>query len=482
MPTMTPTAVSDARPVRRIAGVQSQFESTGFAQVMLVLRDDVATGLEVEASVASVGGAAASLRATTAVGAGRPVAGSLSQYFVRPATSQDAMLSSLGSTAALAVSSEPDPLIHVFEHLGVVVGTVTPEGLEALSSDARVSDVHGVPPVSLIRPTATAATKRADGVSWGVRALGVPELWSAGLTGKGILVGHLDTGVDASHPALKSAVAHYAEFDALGRLVPGAVPRDSDKHGTHTAGTIAARSVGKTRFGVAPGAKLASAMVIEGGNVVARILGGMNWLVARDVQILSLSLGLRTYTPAFLALTRILRAKGILPVMAVGNEGAGTSRSPGNYVEALSVGASDEQGGVTWFSGSQTLKRALDPLVPDVVAPGDLVLSCVPGKRYELMSGSSMATPHIAGLAAILMEALTRHGGRDADTMSKASMVDAVERAIFDSARLTSQMTQERANRGLPSGPLAFQILTGQPLTATKPRPTRTGGTPRRKP
>jgi subtilisin family serine protease len=113
-------------------------------------------------------------------------------------------------------------------------------------------------------------------VAWGLKRLGIPELWKQGLTGEGVLVGHPLTGVDADHPALKDAIAHFAEFDRQGKPVPGSKPHDTDQIGTHTAGTIAGRntrsagtiagrSTQLTAFGVAPGAILASAIVIEGG-------------------------------------------------------------------------------------------------------------------------------------------------------------------------------------------------------------------------
>ena len=78
--------------------------------------------------------------------------------------------------------------------------------------------------------------------TWGLERLGAPALWERGLTGKGVLVGQLDTGVDGEHPTLQGAVAHFAEFDLMGREVtPPPKPKDSDEHGTHTAATIVGR-------------------------------------------------------------------------------------------------------------------------------------------------------------------------------------------------------------------------------------------------
>jgi subtilisin len=354
-----------------------------------------------------------------------------------------------GATGAGA-KTQRLPKYRLYENLGIMLGTVDRNGLHELRGHGSVRKVVSAVPISLIRPTQeAAAAPLAEGPTWALKRLGIPELWDRGYAGLGVLVGHLDTGVDASHPALEGAIRAYAEFDDLGNPVTGAEPRDSDRHGTHTAGTIAARPVSDSAFGVAPKAQLACAMVIEGGNVVARVLAGMDWAVGLGVRVLSMSLGLRGYSEAFLTVTQILRARGVLPVFAVGNEGAGTSRSPGNYVEALSVGACDEQDGIPDFSSSQRFARENNPLVPDVVGPG------VPGGDYAQMSGSSMATPHIAGLAALLLEA------------RPAATPDEVEQAIFGSCERPDAMPQERANRGIPNAPRALQLLGVAPAENT---------------
>jgi subtilisin family serine protease len=354
-----------------------------------------------------------------------------------------------GSSLALAASlGEPSEAFRVFPELGVVLGTVDRDGLQALRADGGVVSVVGAPALSPIRPWAVRAAKLSSTHTWGLERLGAPVLWERGLTGKGVLVGHLDTGVDGRHPALAGAVAHHAEFDLMGRPVtPAPKPSDSDTHGTHTAATIAGRAVGGRHVGMAPGVLLASATVIEGGDAVARVLGGMDWALGLGVRVLSLSLGFRGYWPDFLAITRILRRKGVLPVFAVGNEYAGTSRSPGNYSEALSVGACDEKGRVAAFSSSQRFDRKQDPVVPDLVAPGVDVVSARPGGGWQSMDGTSMATPHVAGLAALLLEA-----------KPKAS-VSRLEKAIFASCVRPRGMTPERGGLGIPSGPKALEAL-----------------------
>ncbi|MDT5015324.1 MAG: in [Mycobacterium sp.] len=362
--------------------------------------------------------------------------------------------SQLGS-ASLALKSEAGAArpradsTRVYPNLGVVYGTVDREGLAALKADPAVSKVTAAPEFSLIRPVSSAKATLTTTHTWGLTFMGVPELWGQGLTGKGVRVAHLDTGVDDSHPALHGAVAEFAEFDLTGRQTPGAAPSDSDtgdSHGTHTAATIAGRAVRGRHVGVAPGAELYSAMVIEGGLIVARILGGMDWAVGQQVRVLSMSLGIRGIVMDFLNIVDILRSSKILPVIAVGNEGPGTSRSPGNYAKALSVGAHDDKSDVADFSSSQRFKRKVAQLVPDVVAPGVDVISAGLNGSFRSLSGSSMATPHVAGLAALLLEA------RPDATVTK------LENAIQSSARRAT-MDRERVNRGAVNAKRALDAI-----------------------
>jgi subtilisin family serine protease len=406
--------------------IQQDLSATGVAPAICVLRPDVA------------------LQGTTRL----PDA--ILRHFVWAPESRP--LAVVVALRRLDQSAAPDPrdvpAVRYYPNLGVAYGTVTRASAAALRKESAVRAVRGAPPIGLIRPPrAVRAALQAD-VTWGLDTLGVPALWDEGLTGAGIVVGHLDTGVDGTHPALREAIAAFAELDDLGREVtPAPEPHDTAEHGTHTAGTIAGRAVRGRHVGVAPGAMLASAAVIEGGDVVARVLGGIDWAVGQGIRVLSMSLGFRGFLNDFLPLTQRIRELGILPVFAIGNEGPGTSRSPANYPEALSVGASDEQGRVPLFSSSQEFRRAQQPIVPDLVAPGVGVVSARPGGGYQEMDGTSMATPHVAGLAALLLEA------------APGATPDRIEQAIFASCARTPQMTEERANRGVPDAPRALEAL-----------------------
>ncbi len=422
--------------------IEQELRSLGVSRVIVLMKDVPASPALRRSIEAPVG---------LADGARLPDTAGPAGHFIRSELSLTGQLLSgcaLDDRATGRARRPPPPMARFYPHLGVMLGTVDRAGLAALRRDRHVEEVVGTPPLRLIRPRRVAAAKRPKAYEWGLRALGVPALHRQGLSGKGVLVGHLDTGADGKHPALRGAIRHFAEFDDLGReRRPGPRAHDPDGHGTHTAATIAGRKVRGTVVGVAPGARLASAMVIEGGDVVARVLGGMDWAVGRGVRVVSMSLGFPGYWPDFLALTRLLRHRGVLPVFAVGNEGAGTSRSPGNYAEVLSVGACARDRTVPRFSSSQRFRRGADAIVPDLVAPGVGIVSARPGGGWQAMDGTSMATPHVAGLAALLMEAAPK------------KTADEIERALFESCKLGPDMTADRAHRGLPSGPRALRLL-----------------------
>jgi subtilisin family serine protease len=377
----------------------------------------------------------------------------LAPFFMAPDESQAASLAAAAESHASRKFSRPTPLrsrrVRVYANLGLALGTVSADQATALANNELVDRVEPAPELSLIRPVASTPAKLGAAPTWGITRIKADQLWAAGITGKGVVVGHLDTGVDGAHPALQGAIAAFAEFDFAGDQVPGAKAHDSGEHGTHTAGTIVGRAGTKGPFGVAPQAQLATALVIEGGQAIDRILAGLDWIVGQHVHVLSMSLGLRGFNPAFQVVIDALRAAGVLPVIAVGNEGANTSRSPGNYTNVLSIGAMDKADEVADFSGSQLFDRTANPMVPDLVAPGVGVLSSVPEGGFREMDGTSMATPHVAGLAALLLQA------------KPTATTDELEKAILNSCALPAGMSGPRANKGVPDAVQAFTLLTG---------------------
>ncbi|MDP4025551.1 S8 family serine peptidase [Methylobacterium sp. NEAU 140] len=279
-----------------------------------------------------------------------------------------------------------------------------------------------VPPVAVPRkvPEAIEDNKAS---SWGIRRIAALGAWGAyGCRGDGVLVGLLDTGVDPDHPDLKGKIKHWAEFDATGVEVQGSTAHDSDRHGTHCAGTIVGGDASGRWIGVAPEARLAAALVLDGqrGGTDAQVLAGIDWAVNLGVDVISLSLGAfvlgpatpNTYTRAILSAMRV----GIPVVAAIGNEGSQTSGSPGSDYFAFAVGATDQNDLAAGFSGGRTQiiqtssyfpPEALPLLYskPDISAPGVAVWSSVPGGGWEHFNGTSMATPHVAGAIALLLSA-----------------------------------------------------------------------------
>jgi subtilisin family serine protease len=376
----------------------------------------------------------------------------LESHFVLDERSWSASLARVRSRASASLAWNRRSKVRTFQNIGVVLGDIHADGLAALRSHPAVRYVASSVSLSLIRPVHAVDTALEATTTWGIDTLGLSDLWAAGWTGKGISVGHIDTGVDKSHPALQDAVAQFLMTDDEGFPVPNAPARDTDRHGTHTAGTIAGRPVNGRRVGVAPDAMLYSAAVIEGGNTVARILAGLDWAAGNSVKVVSMSLGVRGYRNDFYEIMRTLRDRGILPVVAVGNEGPGTSRSPGNYDVVLSIGACDQNRAVADFSSSESFSQPIPRQVPDLIAPGVGVISAKVGGGFLSMDGTSMATPHIAGLAAVLWEA------------RQNATLDQIRDAIVQSCVLPAADTAERAGRGVPNGPRAYELLTGQSL------------------
>ena len=199
---------------------------------------------------------------------------------------------------------------------------------------------------------------------------------------------------------------------------------------------------------MAPDAKLASAMVIEGGNAVARVLGGMDWAVGLGVNVLSMSLGFRGWWEDFIPIARILRRHQVLPVFAVGNEGPGTSRSPGNYPQALSVGAMGKDRSVADFSSSQRFKRRARPARARPHRAGD---------RHHVRQARRRLAGHGWDLDG---DAAHRRARRAPHVRPAEGAVGRIERAIFESCTLDPSMPRDRANRGLPDGLKALALLT----------------------
>ncbi|MBT2451650.1 S8 family serine peptidase [Streptomyces sp. ISL-43] len=251
------------------------------------------------------------------------------------------------------------------------------------------------------------------------RQIGAGQAWAAGYDGAGVKIAVLDTGIDATHADLSGQVVAEANFSRA------ADAADHFGHGTHVASIAAGTGSGSAGAfkGVAPGAKLLNGKVLDdrGSGDDSGILAGMEWAVAQGADIVNLSLGApdtAQLDPLEAAVDKLSAEKGVLFAVAAGNRGRrgpGTVDSPGSANAALTVGAVDDAEVLAPFSS--TGPRIGDGGVkPDVTAPGvDITAAAAPGSvidretgqdpaGYLTISGTSMATPHVAGAAALLKQ------------------------------------------------------------------------------
>ncbi|MFJ6759893.1 S8 family peptidase [Streptomyces sp. NPDC091273] len=263
--------------------------------------------------------------------------------------------------------------------------------------------------------------------------------WAAGFDGKGTKVAVLDTGTDLEHPDLKGRVGASKNF------TDSDTDADRQGHGTHTISTVGGSGAesGGARKGVAPGAELLSGKVLNdaGYGLDSWIIAGMEWAVESKADVVSMSLGDPSQTacddPLAAAAERLSR-QGPLFVIAAGNSGPGnnTVSSPGCAAGVLTVGAVDRDDTTAGFSsrGPAGLQHTLKP---EIAAPGVGISAAAAGGRgvyaYQSMSGTSMATPHVAGAAAIVKQ---RHPDWTAQQI-KAALVGSANTKVPGDVRET---------------------------------------------
>ncbi|MFB8754450.1 S8 family serine peptidase [Streptomyces nigra] len=246
--------------------------------------------------------------------------------------------------------------------------------------------------------------------------INAPVAWKAGYQGQGVKVAVLDTGADAHHPDLAGRIAVAKDFSGSGNT------DDHFGHGTHVASIVGGTGAasGGTRQGVAPKAELLIGKVLDddGYGSESGIIDGMEWAVDSHAKVVNMSLGADGYAdgtdPMSQALNALTASTGTLFVVAAGNTGPGQSTlgTPGAADAALTVGAVDRDDSLASFS-SRGPRSGDGAVKPDVTAPGvGIVAARAEGttlgdpvdSHYVSLSGTSMATPHVAGAAALLAQ------------------------------------------------------------------------------
>ncbi|MGD9695950.1 MAG: S8 family serine peptidase [Thermoleophilia bacterium] len=359
------------------------------------------------------------------------------------------LLRALRRTAARTqddVADHVDAPVDSFWLVNAMAFRGTPDEIRAVAADPAVErvdlDVQVETTDADAPPTIGTPFPDPGPGNWGLGAIRAPQAWSEfGVRGQGVLIGSIDTGVDPANPDLAGKIAGWRDF-ATG----SAQPFDDNGHGTHTIGIMVGGSARGAPVGVAPGARVlvARAMGADGRGPGSALLAAAQWMTDPDGDpatadqpaIVNNSWSAPDANdPWFRSMIRRWLELGIVPVFAAGNTGPGASTigSPAGYPEALAVGALSENGSAASFSGRGPIMwQDIDgtgPAAgtvltkPDLSAPGEGITSTV-GTGYLGYSGTSMAAPHVAGVAALVKQLRPALAGAALADVLRQSAVD----------------------------------------------------------
>ena len=345
--------------------------------------------------------------------------------------------------------------------------------------------------LTLVTAVSAFAAGTAPQRTWNFDQVRVPLARADGRSGAGVTVAILDSWVDAGHKDFEGRVL--AGADCVGGTCrPGPASPDKCDHGTHVAGTVAASS-----FGVAPQARILPVRVLtfedSSGNCVGQpddVAAGIHWAVAHGAQVLNLSLGPDvpglSQSSAIPAAVRDAAAAGVVVVFSAGNNSLPVTDSYGG--DALIVAATGRSGGLASYSqrgaGVDLAAPGGDPKQKDVCTQSDCITSLYPGNRYAVAAGTSMAAPHVSGIAALLLAQQPGRGRSDVFNRltSTAHPLSGAGSGLVDAAGalgVRSTTTAPQASRAPqpvpePSRPPAAEASPAAP----SPAPIRTATAP----
>ncbi|UCZ53449.1 S8 family peptidase [Bacillus shivajii] len=291
-----------------------------------------------------------------------------------------------------AFGVEDEDILHAFDLLPAFHLELTAGQAQGLANHPQIEHVEENAVAEALGQT----------VPWGVPHVQGTDVHDMGYTGSGLNVAILDTGIDNTHEDLAANVkGGYSVFDDADNSDPF---YDGNGHGTHVAGTVGAIDNDLGVLGVAHSTNLYAVKVLnnDGSGSYAGIAEGIEWSIQNDMDIINMSLGGSQSSSILEEFSNLAYEEGVLVVAAAGNSGNrggnnDTVGYPANYESVIAVAAVDENNNRATFSST-------GPAV-ELSAPGVSVLSTVPGDGYDSYNGTSMASPHVAGVAALVWEA-----------------------------------------------------------------------------
>lgn len=335
--------------------------------------------------------------------------------------------------------------------INAILVTLDKEQINFLLKRREVAFLYDNPDIFVSPALRATENNSLRGASeWGIDKIKAPAVWAMGITGKGIVIGGQDTGYDWNHPDLRNSYRGYSKeitrhdyqwFDAIDKASPLnkdslnpcgyslKIPCDDDVHGTHTMGTMIGKDSSGTSIGVAPGASWIGARNMERGYgnpfsylacfdwfLAPRDLAGKNPKPTLAPHVINNSWScptmegcLNNHLELFEKAISLLRKAGVMVVVSAGNDGGNCetiNEIPVTVSGAFSIGATRSNDSIATFSSrGPALILGKKQIKPDVSAPGVSIKSALPGRKYGLLSGTSMAGPHVAGLAALLFSA-----------------------------------------------------------------------------
>ncbi|BAY75754.1 peptidase S8/S53 [Nostoc linckia NIES-25] len=303
------------------------------------------------------------------------------------------------------------------------------------------------------------------GNNWGADLVKAPEVWAQGYTGQGVVVAVVDTGVDRNHEDLRNNIwtnANEIADNGIDDDGNGYVDDnygwnfsannnntlDGNGHGTHVSGTIAGENNNYGVTGIAYNAKIMPVKVLNdsGSGSYNSIAKGIRYAVDNGADVINLSLGGRYSNRTLESAINYASSKGVVVVMAAGNDGDSSPDYPARYASksGIAVGAVDRNNNIADFSN-----RSGTSEISYVTAPGVNVYSTVPNNQYDTYSGTSMAAPHVAGVVALMLSA-------------NPNLTDAqVRQIVAETSGNSTQSTNSSLNIS------NVNSLTGQAMTQT---------------